>query len=73
MDIQNIHIEVVGFQLHIFEYSFERHGDAVVQGHHLIRLRPQRALDVAQQMFLIHAGSCVDVSVHFSGRKQNIL
>lgn len=65
MHIEDIHIEIIGIQLHFLEHHLEGGGHTVADVHHLIRLRPQGLLDKAQQLLLVHARRRVDVSVHF--------
>lgn len=64
MHIQGVHGQVVGVQV---ERLKERlHGDLLAFQfvHHTVGVHTIRLLNEAQQVFLVHAGGSVDVSVN---------
>lgn len=68
--IQRVHSEVVGVKVERLEQL--SHGDLLPFQvvHDTVSVHTVRPLDEAQQMLLVHAGSCVDVSVHLGKAKK---
>lgn len=67
MDVQHVHGEVVGRQIHGLEHLGQGHWLPVRAGHHLVGIVLQGLLDEAEQVLLVHAGGGVDVGVHLAG------
>lgn len=70
--IQRVHSEVVGMQVERLEQL--SHGDLLPFKvvHDTVSVHTVRPLDEAQQMLLVHAGGCVDVSVHLESPRKMI-
>lgn len=67
MHVQWIYSEVIRVHGDGVEHLLEGDLLATLYQDHAVRLRLVRVLDESKQMFLIHAGCCVDVSVHLGG------
>jgi len=67
VNIEHVDGEVVGRQLHLIKDLIKCHWLLIaIQTDHLIAVVFDLLLDETQQMFLIHARSCVDVSIDLS-------
>ena len=66
MDVQRVHSEVVRVHVQAVEHLPQGDLPAPLLGHCPVGLRLIRVLDEAQQVLLVHAGSCMDVHVHLS-------
>ena len=65
MNVQHVHGEVVGRQVHGLKDLLQGELLALLSLAHLrVRLDPQRLLDEPQQVLLIHARSRVDVCIN---------
>ena len=64
MDVQWVHSEVVRVHVQAVEHLPQGNLPAPLLGHCPVGLRLVRVLDEAQQVLLVHAGSCMDVRVH---------
>ena len=64
MNIQHVNSQVVGGQIHRFENLCQVHSLLSVSTDGDGSVSFQSFLDKPQQMFLIHAGGCVDMCVH---------
>ena len=64
VDIKHVNSQVVGSQVHRFKDLSQVHGllSVPTDGDHAVRF--QSFLDEPQEVFLVHAGGGVDVSVH---------
>ena len=65
VNVQHVHCQVVGGQIHRFKNLLEVHGLLSVSTDGDRAVRFQSFLDEPQEVFLVHAGGGVDVSVHF--------
>lgn len=68
MDVQRVHSEVVRVHVQAVEHLPQGDLPAPLLGHCPVGLRLVRVLDEAQQVLLVHAGSCMDVRVHLRHR-----
>ena len=64
MHVQGVYGEVVGVHGQVLEHLAQRELLPAPLQHHALCLLLIRRLDELQQMFLVHAGSCVDVRVN---------
>lgn len=64
VDIQRIHSEVIGVHVQAIKHLPQGDLPALLLGHNSVRFRLVRVLDEAQQVLLVHTGSCMDVRVH---------
>ena len=71
MTVQHVNGEIIGSQVHGLEDLIESHDLAIDLAHPNIPVRLQTLLDKAQQMFLVHAGSSVDVSVDLPDQSEH--
>lgn len=64
MDVQGIHSEVIWIHVQAVEHLPQGDLLATLLGHSPVRFCLVCVLDEAQQVLLVHAGSCVDVRVY---------
>ena len=66
VDIKHVNSQVVGSQVHRFKDLGQVHGLLSVPTDGDGSVSFQSFLDEPEQMFLIHAGGCMDMCVHLS-------
>lgn len=64
MDVQRVHSEVIRVHVEVVEDLFEGPFLSRLLQDHTLGVRLVGALDEVEQMFLVHTGRSVDVSVH---------
>lgn len=64
MDVQRVHSEVIGVHVEVVEDLFEGQSLSGLLQHHTLCVCLIGALDEVKQMFLVHTGCGVDVSVY---------
>lgn len=71
MYIQRVHGEVIGVLIEVVENLLESHLLSCLFQHHTVSISLVCFLDKGQQVFLRHAGSCMNMCVHLRGRSSS--